>query len=88
MKRVLLAILLVLTCAVIALAGDFSDGWAQGWDAGWKQVRGPYSVAPLSPLPPLPPVGQDDYRDGYAAGVLAGAAAAQLPREYGLKPQI
>jgi len=71
----LLVILLALTS--LAQAGDFGSGWQCGWERGWKQVRGPYSLAPLAPLSPLPPLGQDDYRDGFAAGVLAGAAAAQ-----------
>jgi hypothetical protein len=73
----LLAIALALTCSCLAQAGDFNDGWKIGWVEGWKQVRGSYFLAPLSPLPPLPPLGQDDYRDGFAAGVLAGAAAAE-----------
>jgi hypothetical protein len=74
-KSLLFVVVLSLACAVAVHAGN-SD-WEQGWDAGWKQVRGPLSLAPLSPLPPLPPLGQDDYQDGFAAGALAGAAAAQ-----------
>jgi hypothetical protein len=70
----LLAITLSLACSCLAHAGDFSDGWKCGWKEGWRQVKGPYSLAPLAPLPPL---GQDDYQDGFAAGVLAAARAAE-----------
>jgi hypothetical protein len=76
-KSALLAVVLSLACAVAALASDFSEGWTQGFAAGWKQVRGPASLAPLPPLPPLPPLGENDYKDGFAAGTLAGAEAAQ-----------
>ena len=76
MKRLLA--LAFLSFVISVQAGDaYNKGWIQGWEAGWKQVRGPYSLAPLPPLSPLPPLGQDDYRDGFAAGVLAGAAAAE-----------
>ena len=78
MKHALLAILLVLTCACFTQAGgDYNEGWAQGWKAGWKQIEGPYAFPPFSPFPPFPPSGQCGYQDGFAAGVLAGAQAAQ-----------
>jgi hypothetical protein len=75
-RFVLLVILLVLTCSCLATAWDFDDGGKCGWEAGWKQVKGQYSYPPFAPFPPFPQFGQDDYRDGFAAGVLAGAAAA------------
>jgi hypothetical protein len=76
-KRSLLAIL-ALAFASLAQAGEaYSKGWERGWEAGWKQIRGSISLAPLPPLSPLPPLGEDDYPDGFAAGVLAGAAAAE-----------
>ena len=77
MKRALAIFAFSLACAVVASADDFSDGWKCGWEAGWKQVKGRYSYAPYPPFAPFPPLGQNDYRDGFAAGVLAGAAAAE-----------
>ncbi len=58
--------------------GDYNRAWQQGWEAGWKQVRGGF--APYPPYPPYPQFGQDDCRSGFAAGVLAGAEAAEEGR--------
>jgi hypothetical protein len=77
MKSTFLVLSLAMACAVLAHAGDFSDGWRQGFCEGCKQVKGAYSLAPLPPLPPLPPLGENDYQGGFAAGVLAGAEAAE-----------
>lgn len=80
MKRALLAILLSLTLASWAQAGDYLDGWKCGWKAGWQQVNGQYSYAPYAPYPPYPPFGGDDYRTGFAAGVLTGCKACICPK--------
>jgi len=73
----LLVIFLAFTC-YSTQAGDFDSGWKCGWDAGWKQIKGQYAYPPYPPYPPFPRYGQDDsWRGGFAAGVLAGAAAAQ-----------
>jgi hypothetical protein len=63
-------------CAVMVHAGDFGDGWKAGYEAGWKQIKGRYSYV-FPPFAPFPPLGCDSYRDGFAAGVLAGAEAAE-----------
>jgi hypothetical protein len=77
MKRIIITLLL--SCVVFtAQAGDsYSQGWKQGWDAGWKQIHGEYSYPPFAPFPPFPRYGQDDYKSGFAAGVLAAARAAE-----------
>ena len=77
LKLALLALSLSLACAVLATAGDFSDGWRCGWEAGWRKIKGHYSFAPYAPYAPYPPLGYDTYSDGYTAGVLAGAEAAE-----------
>ena len=77
LKSALLVLSLNMACGVLAHADDFSDGWRCGWEAGWKQIKGHYSFAPYAPYAPYPPLGCDNYSDGYAAGVLAGAEAAE-----------
>ncbi len=76
-KRVVLAVVLSLACVVVAHASDFADGWKCGLESCWKQFKGQYSYAPYPPFAPFPPLGQDDYRDGFAAGVVAGSEAAE-----------
>lgn len=70
-------IALSIACAGIALAGDFSDGWKAGWCQGFKQIQGRYAFVPFIPFAPFPPLGCDSYRDGYTAGVIEGARAAE-----------
>jgi hypothetical protein len=77
MRRIFTTIALSLACAVIAHAGDFASGWRCGWVEGYKQIKGRYSLVPFTPFPPFPPLGCDDYPTGFAAGVLAGAEAAE-----------
>jgi hypothetical protein len=76
-RRLSLTIFVSFAFLCPVLAGDFSDGWRCGWEAGWKQIKGHYSFAPYAPYAPYPPLGCDSYRDGYTAGVLAGAEAAE-----------
>jgi hypothetical protein len=58
---------------------DFDKGFEDGHCEGWKDVKGEYSICPISPIPPIPKIGQssDSYRDGYNTGFKAGMRAAR-----------
>lgn len=61
----------------ISLANDFCNGWEDGYCEGWKDVKGQYSICPITPICPIPEIGQDTYRGGYNRGFKAGSRAAQ-----------
>lgn len=56
---------------------DFCDGWNDGYCQGWKDVKGPFSICPITPPCPIPGIGQETYRGGYNAGFKAGMRAAE-----------
>lgn len=56
---------------------DFCDGWEDGYCEGQKDVKGQYSVCPVTPVCPVPEVGQNTYRGGYNRGFKTGSRAAQ-----------
>ena len=58
------------------LTSTFCEGWKDGYCEGWKDVKGQYSICPITPLCPLPEIGQNHYKGGYNRGFKAGANAA------------
>jgi hypothetical protein len=81
----------LLTIAVLAIAltsfvaperpSAFCRGWEEGHCYGFRTVKGDFSVCPIPPLCPFYPLNcqQDDYRCGFAMGVLQGQWDAQNP---------
>ena len=61
----------------VVFAQDYCDGWGDGYCEGWKDVKGPYSICPITPICPIPQIGKDRYIDGYNRGFKAGSRAAQ-----------
>ena len=59
------------------IVSDYCDGWEDGYCEGWKDVKGQYSVCPVTPVCPVPEVGKDGYRGGYNRGFKAGMRAAR-----------
>ncbi len=55
---------------------SFCEGWKDGYCEGWKDVKGQYSVCPITPICPIPAIGQDTYRGGYNKGFKSGRRAA------------
>ena len=58
---------------------EFNKGWAEGFCEGWKDVKGDYSLCPLTPLAPLPKINErsDSFRDGYNRGFKYGMCEAR-----------
>jgi hypothetical protein len=71
--------LIILVCLpLVALAGGgFSEGYKFGFRDGFRNLKGPYSIVPLSPIPPLPEIGRDSLWDGYNEGFLEGLRQAR-----------
>ena len=79
MKTLLITLSLVLTSFSSPNSMSFCRGWEQGWCYGWQAVKGDFYICPLAPLCPMPPLNctYDDYRCGFALGVVAGERAAR-----------
>lgn len=56
----------------VTLMEDYCDGWEDGYCEGWKDVKGSFSICPITPICPIPEIGKDDYRSGYNRGFKAG----------------
>jgi hypothetical protein len=56
---------------------EYCDGWEDGYCEGWKDVKGEYSICPITPICPIPEIGKDGYRGGYNRGFKAGMRAAR-----------
>lgn len=59
------------------LTDDYCDGWAEGYCEGWKDVKGKFSICPITPICPIPEIYKDRYKDGYNRGFKAGYNAAK-----------
>lgn len=60
----------------LTIQSDYCDGWEDGYCEGWKDVKGQYSICPITPICPIAEIGKDRYRDGYNRGFKAGSRAA------------
>ena len=56
----------------IVSQSSYSNGWADGYCEGWKDVKGQYSICPVTPIAPIPEIGKDTYRGGYNRGFKKG----------------
>jgi hypothetical protein len=56
---------------------NYCKGWEDGYCEGWKDVKGEYTICPITPLCPLPKIGKDNYKGGYNRGFKAGIKAAR-----------
>jgi hypothetical protein len=58
---------------------EFDQGFEDGHCEGWKDVKGEYSVCPVTPVAPVPKVSQrsDSYKDGYNTGFKRGMRDAR-----------
>ena len=57
---------------------SYDEGWEQGFCEGWKDVKGQYSVCPVTPLTPLPKLNcSEGYRCGYNRGFKYGMCKAE-----------
>lgn len=62
---------------VITLDEDYTEGWGDGYCEGWKDVKGPYSICPITPICPIPKIEcYEGYKCGYNRGFKAGMRAA------------
>ena len=58
---------------------EFDKGFEEGHCEGWKDVKGQYSICPVTPIAPIPTVSQssDSYKDGYNTGFKRGMRDAR-----------
>jgi hypothetical protein len=58
---------------------EFNDGWEEGFCEGWKDIKGNYSICPITPIAPIPRIGEssDSFRDGYNRGFKYGMCKAR-----------
>ena len=56
---------------------EFCEGWEDGYCEGWKDVKGQFSICPVTPICPIPPIGKDNYKGGYNEGFKAGMKKAR-----------
>ena len=61
----------------IEVQTSFCEGWDEGYCEGWKDVKGQYSVCPVTPVCPVPPIGKNNYKGGYNEGFKAGMKKAR-----------
>jgi len=51
---------------------EFCQGFKDGFCEGYKDVKGSYSVCPVTPVCPVPEVGKNSYNGGYNTGFKVG----------------
>ena len=56
---------------------SFCEGFEEGFCEGWKDVKGEFTVCPVTPVCPVPEVGKDSYKGGYNTGFKAGREKAK-----------
>ena len=61
----------------VILINDYSEGWKDGHCEGWKDVKGEFTICPITPICPIPEIGKDDFRGGYNRAFKAGMKAAR-----------
>jgi len=55
---------------------EFCEGFKDGFCEGYKDVKGSYSVCPVTPVCPVPEVGKNSYNGGYNTGFKVGMRMA------------
>ena len=78
-------LIIAVSCFVIAvslsfttISTDFCDGWEDGYCEGWKDVKGQFSICPITPICPLANTNcNSGYKCGYNRGFKAGTKAAR-----------
>jgi len=73
MKKLLIILVLMLFSFS---SSDFEQGWEDGFCSGWKDVRGQFTVCPVTPVAPVPKVGMDNYKGGFVEGFKRGTRDA------------
>ena len=57
---------------------DYCDGWEDGYCEGYKDVKGQFSICPITPMCPLANTNCNrGYKCGYNRGFKAGTKAAR-----------
>jgi hypothetical protein len=72
MKRLILAVSLILAVPAVASYGAFCAGYEKGFAAGHCQGQGYGCVPPVSPVCPVPGPDEDSFMDGYNRGFTDG----------------
>ena len=55
---------------------EFCEGWEAGYCEGYKDIKGEFSICPITPLCPMPKLFKDSWKDGYHRAFLAGRRKA------------
>ena len=55
---------------------EYCDGWEEGYCEGFKDIKGEFSICPITPLCPMPELFKDSWKDGYHRAFLAGRKKA------------
>lgn len=61
-----------------AFNSDYDDGWEDGFCEGWKDVKGQFSICPVTPITPIPKIScSEGYKCGYNRGFKYGMCKAK-----------
>ena len=55
---------------------EYCEGWEEGYCEGYKDIKGEFSICPITPLCPMPEIFKDSWKDGYHRAFLAGRKKA------------
>jgi hypothetical protein len=56
---------------------DYEEGWEDGFCEGWKDVKGQFSICPITPICPIPKIScSEGYKCGYNRGFKYGMCKA------------
>ena len=55
---------------------EYCEGWEEGYCEDYKDIKGEFSIYPITPLCPMPEIFKDSWKDGYHRPFLAGRKKA------------
>ena len=55
---------------------EYCEGWEEGYCEGYKDIKGEFSICPITPLCPMSEIFKDSWKDGYHRAFLAGRKKA------------
>ena len=55
---------------------EYCEGWEEGYCEGYKDIKGEFSICPITPLCPMPELFKDSWKDGYYRSFLEGGKKA------------
>ena len=68
----------VISSSIDVVETDYCEGWEDGYCEGWKDVKGQYSICPITPICPIAKLEcSEGYKCGYNRGFKAGIRAAR-----------